>query len=158
MLTISVRFGLAALLCITPLAAASAKPKTMQATSGIEVVSRSVNATFCENSACEPVSLRIPTGDSFILYRWGDHREPVRIANIDAPLTQANCIGERSSAQRAVDWLAQYLNRATFTMARLHADQSGTIAFVSINNRDLGHMLSRDHVVWPWEPRHRSWC
>lgn len=150
--------GLAVLLCITPLAAARATPKTMHAASEIEVVSRSVHATFCENSACEPVSLRIRTGDSFIMDRWGDHREAVRIANIDAPLTQANCIGERSSAQRAVDRLAQYLDRATLTMARLHTDQSGTIAFVSVNNRDLGHMLARDRVVRPWEPRHRSWC
>ena len=130
----------------------------MQAPPDIEVVSRSVNATFCENSACEPVSLRIRSGDSFIMYRWGDHREPVRIANIDAPLTHASCIGERSSAQRAVDRLAQYLDRATFTMARLHTDQSGSIAFVSVNNRDLGHMLSRDRLVRPWEPRHHSWC
>ncbi|OEC93634.1 hypothetical protein A9Z06_09330 [Rhizobium sp. YK2] len=124
----------------------------------MEVVSRSVNATFCENKACEPVSVRIRTGDTFIMYRWGDHREPVRIANIDAPHTHANCIGERVNAQRAVDRLARYLNRATFTMARLHTDQAGTIAFVSINNRDLGDILSRDRVVRPWEPRHHSWC
>lgn len=151
------RLALAALLCITPLITAGVNARPRHAPR-IEVVSRSVNATFCENSACEPASLRIPTGDSFIMYRWGDHREPVRIANIDAPLINAKCIREQASAQLAIDRLAQYLNQATFTMARLHTDRSGTIAFVSINKRDLGHMLSRDGVVWPWEPRHRSRC
>ncbi|WP_349963419.1 nuclease [Rhizobium sp. ZPR3] len=158
MVAISARLGLVALLCITPDIAASAKPRPKQTTSHIDVVSRSVSATFCENSACEPVSLRIPTGDSFIMYRWGDHREPVRIANIDAPLINAKCIREQASAQLAIDRLAQYLYQATFTMARLYTDRSGTIAFVSANRWDLGHMLSRDRVVWPWEPRHRSWC
>ncbi|SCB40466.1 nuclease [Rhizobium hainanense] len=157
MLAIPAHLGLAVLLCITPFTA-DAKSRLRHATSHIEVVSRSVNATFCENSACEPVSLRVLAGDSFTMYRWGDHREPVRIANIDAPLANANCIGEQASAQSAIDRLAQYLNQATFTMARLHTDPSGTIAFVSVNRRDLGHLLSRDRVVWPWEPRHRSWC
>jgi hypothetical protein len=157
MLHIPARLALAALLCITPFITVGVNAQPRHAPR-IEVASRSVNATFCENSACEAATLRIPTGDSFIMYRWGDHREPVRIANIDAPLINAKCLGEQTRAQLAVDRLAQDLNQATFTMARLHSDRSGTIAFVSVNKRDLGHMLSRDRVVWPWEPRHRSWC
>ncbi|WP_234711764.1 thermonuclease family protein [Rhizobium rhizogenes] len=122
-------------------------------------VSFSVHATYCENSACEPVTLRISSGDSFVMHRWGDHREQVRIANIDAPDEHARCFGERTSAERAADRLSQLLNRSTFTMARIDTDQRGnSIAFVSISRRDLGHQLVRERLVWPWEPRHRSWC
>ncbi|ANP91533.1 MULTISPECIES: hypothetical protein [Rhizobium] len=124
----------------------------------IEINSYSVHATYCENSACEPVSLSIASGDGFIMYRWGDHREKVRLANIDAPSVSAKCVREQQSAQLAIERLARVLNGATFTMARLHADPSGTIAVVSVDRHDVGHILSREHVVWPWEPRHRSWC
>ncbi|MCJ9719995.1 thermonuclease family protein [Agrobacterium sp. SHOUNA12C] len=93
------------------------------------------------------------------MHRWGNHREQIRIANIDAPDGHARCFGERTSAQRATDRLSHLLNTSTFTMARISTDHRGSsIAFVSINRRDLGHQLVREWLVWPWEPRHRSWC
>jgi endonuclease YncB( thermonuclease family) len=122
-------------------------------------VSFSVPATYCENSACEPVTLRISIGDRFVIHRWGNHREQIRIANIDAPDGHARCFGEQASAQRATDRLSQLLNTSTFTLARISADHHGnSIAFVSISRRDLGHQLMRERLVWPWKPRHRSWC
>ncbi|OCJ22192.1 hypothetical protein A6U88_30305 [Agrobacterium sp. B131/95] len=119
----------------------------------------SVHATYCENSACEPVTLQIASGDSFVIYRWGNHREPVRIANIDAPDGRAQCVRERERALLAADRLGQLLNWSTFTMARVGTDRRGnSLSFVSVDRRDLGHELTRQRVVWPWEPRHRSWC
>jgi endonuclease YncB( thermonuclease family) len=122
-------------------------------------VSFSVHAIYCENSACEPVTLRVSSGDSFVMHRWGNHREQIRIANIDAPDGRARCIGERTRAQRATDRLSQLLNASTVTLARINNDHRGnSIAFVSIDRRDLGHQLVRERLVWPWEPRRRSWC
>ncbi|NTI52819.1 thermonuclease family protein [Agrobacterium rhizogenes] len=122
-------------------------------------VSFSVHATYCENSACEPVTLRISSGDSFVMHRWGDHREQVRIANIDAPDGRARCIRERERALLAAGRLGQFLNGSTFTIARVNTDRGGnSIAFVSVDRRDLGYMLIRERVAWLWEPKHRSWC
>ncbi|ACM31130.1 nuclease [Rhizobium rhizogenes] len=123
------------------------------------VIRTSVHATYCENSACEPVTLRIEGGDSFVIYRWGNHHEPVRIANIDAPYGRARCERERERALMAAGRLGQFLNGSTFTMARVGTDRRGnSIAFVSINRRDLGHHLVREQLVWPREPKHRFWC
>ncbi|CAN7718569.1 thermonuclease family protein [Rhizobium rhizogenes] len=123
------------------------------------IVQFSVHATYCENSACEPVTLQISGGDSFVIYRWGNHREPVRIANIDAPDGRARCMDEKERARLAADRLGQFLNGSTFTMARVGTERRGSsIAFVSVDRRDLGHELIRERVVWPSEPRHRSWC
>ncbi|NTG30114.1 nuclease [Agrobacterium rhizogenes] len=144
--------ALVAFLCMTVTAPVDARGRAAN-------VSFSVRATFCENSACEPVTLRISSGDSFVMHRWGNHREQVRIANIDAPDGNARCIGERTSAERATDRLGHLLNGSAFTIARINMDRRGnSIAFVSINRRDLGHQLVRERLVWPWEPRHRSWC
>ncbi|WEO70158.1 thermonuclease family protein [Rhizobium rhizogenes] len=122
-------------------------------------VSFSVHATYCENSACEPVTLWVSSGDSFVMHRWGNHREQISIANIDAPDGRARCIGERISAEQATDRLSQLLDGSSFTIARINTDHRGnSVAFVSINRRDLGHQLVRERLVWPWEPRHRSWC
>lgn len=128
------------------------------ARSQVAFASNSVPATYCENSACEPVTLGISSGDSFVVHRWGNHREEIRIANIDAPSPQARCMGERVSGERASVGLRQTLTGSTFTMARLSTDSRGSIALVSIDRRDLGHKLVLLHLVWPWEPRHRSWC
>ncbi|NTF97877.1 thermonuclease family protein [Rhizobium rhizogenes] len=123
------------------------------------IIQAGVHATYCENSACEPVALKIVSGDSFVIYRWGNHREPVRIANIDAPDGRARCMGEKERARLAADRLGQLLNGSTFTMARVGTDRRGnSLSFVSADRRDLGHELIRQRVVWPWEPRHRSWC
>jgi endonuclease YncB( thermonuclease family) len=122
-------------------------------------VSFSVHATYCENSACEPVTLQISNGDSFIVNRWGNHREAIRIANIDAPDGRTRCVGERESAERATVRLGQLLTGSTFTMARVGTDRRGnSIAFVSVDRRDLGHELVRERRALPWEPRYRSWC
>jgi endonuclease YncB( thermonuclease family) len=122
-------------------------------------VSFSIHAIYCESSACEPVTLQISSGDSFIVYRWGNHRERIRIANIDAPNGRARCVGKRTSAERAAVRLGQLLGGSTFTMARVGTDRrSNSIAFVSADRRDLGHQLVREQLVWPWEPKHRSWC
>ncbi|NTJ51561.1 thermonuclease family protein [Agrobacterium rhizogenes] len=123
------------------------------------VIRFSVHATYCENSACEPVTLQIASGDSFVIYRWGNHREPVRIANIDAPDGRAQCARERERALLAADRLGHLLNGSTFTMARVGTDRRGnSLSFVSVSRRDLGRELIRQRVAWPWEPKHRSWC
>lgn len=136
-----------------------AVPAPVDAQGRVANVSFSVHATYCENSACEPVTLRISSGDSFVMHRWGNHREQIRIANIDAPDGRARCLGERTNAQRATDRLGQLLNGSTFTIARINTDHRGnSIVFVSSNRGDLGHQLVRERLVWPWEQRHRSWC
>ena len=123
------------------------------------IIRFSVHATYCQNSACEPVTLEILGGDSFAINRWGNHREPVRIANIDAPNPGARCLGERESAERATVRLGQLLAGSTFTIARVSTDRHGnSMAFVSVDRRDLGHELVRERLAWPWEPKHRFWC
>ncbi|WFU07321.1 thermonuclease family protein (plasmid) [Rhizobium sp. CB3171] len=142
----------AALYSLVTAAPADAAPRSA-------FISFSVHATYCENSACEPVTLQIVGGDAFVINRWGNHREQVRIANIDAPDRRARCIREREKAEQATDRLGRLMNGSTFTMARVHTDGRGdSIAFVSVDSRDLGHTLVREGVVFPWEPRHRSWC
>ncbi|NEJ25449.1 nuclease [Rhizobium leguminosarum] len=141
----------------TLLSIAAASPT--DARSPTAIVSISVHATYCENSACEPVTLQISNGDSFVVNRWGNHRETIRIANIDAPNDRARCIGEKDSAERATVRLGQLLSGSTFTMARVGTDRhSNSMAFVSVDRHDLGHELVRERLTWPWEPKHRFWC
>nr|WP_200997133.1 nuclease [Rhizobium rhizogenes]QCL10181.1 putative nuclease [Rhizobium rhizogenes] len=119
------------------------------------IIRLSVHATYCQNSACEPVTLQIASGDSFVIYRWGNHRESVHIANIDAPDGRARCMRERERALLAADRLGQLLKGSIFTMARIGTDRHGnSLAFVSVDRQDLGYLLIRERVVRPWEPRH----
>lgn len=118
-----------------------------------------VHATYCENRACEPVTLQISSGERFVMYRWGNHREEVRIANIDAPDENARCPREKENAQRATDRLGQLLNGSIVTLARIDVDLRGnSLAFVSVDSRDLGHQLISEHLALPREPKHRSRC
>ncbi|QND44697.1 thermonuclease family protein (plasmid) [Rhizobium lusitanum] len=146
---------IAAIAALIPIAVAT--PADAGARSAI--IRFSVHATYCENSACEPVTLQIAGGDSFVIYRWGNHREPIRIANIDAPDGRARCMGEKERAMLAADRLGQLMNGSTFTMARVGTDRRGnSLSFVSVDRRDLGHELIRQRVAIPWEPKQRSWC
>lgn len=116
-------------------------------------------AIYCDNSACEPVTLQVQSGDRFVMSRWGDHHERIRIANIDAPDCRARCLSGRASAQQARARLAELLYGSRFTTARIDTDRRGnTVAMVTVNRRDVGHALIRERLVWPMEKRHHSWC
>ena len=116
-------------------------------------------ATFCDNAACEPVTVTIANGQTFVIHRWGNHREQVKIANIATPTGKAKCAAERDLGRRAMSRLSQLLDGATLTMARISQDGSSpTIAMVSVNGRDVGNTLIRERLAFPAEPRSRSWC
>ena len=89
------------------------------------VIRFSVHANYCQNSACEPVTLEILGGDSFGINRSGNHREPVRIANIDAQNSRARRMRGSGRTLLAADRLGKVLNDSTFMMARVGTDRRG---------------------------------
>ncbi|MFW8642762.1 nuclease [Rhizobium beringeri] len=141
----------------TLLSIAAASPT--DARSPTAIVSISVHATYCENSACEPVTLQISNGDSFVVNRWGNHRETIRIANIDAPNDRARCIGEKDSAERATGQAWPAPERFDLHDGpRRHGSSQQFDGIRSVDRHDLGHELVRERLTWPWEPKHRFWC
>lgn len=118
-----------------------------------------VSARYCENTACEPVTLRIWSGDTFIMHRLGPHEERIRIANIDAADVVARCPTEATVAQDAKLQLMSILSNSTFVLARVSGERDRTsTAFVTANGRDVGKsMMDRRHAR-PHEQPERRWC
>ena len=118
-----------------------------------------VTARYCEDTACEPVSLRILSGDTFVMDRLGQHHEVFTIANIQAPDVHARCNSEAQAAQSAKHQLTTLLKNRAFVLARVAGRQDArSIAFVTVAGRDVGKMMMDRHSALPFETPPRPWC
>ncbi len=118
-----------------------------------------VRARYCEDTACEPVTLRIWSGDTFSMDRLGQHHELVTIANIDAADVHAPCAAEVVAAQSAKRQLVALFEGRTFVLARVAGRKDArSIAFVTAGGRDLGKMMMDSHQARPYETPPRPWC
>lgn len=118
-----------------------------------------VSARYCEDTACEPVTLRIWSGDTFIMDRLGPHYERIRIANIDAAKVIARCATEATIAQDAKLQLMAILSTSTFVLARVADGKDGaSTAFVTANGRDVGKSMMDRHLASSHEHSRRTWC
>lgn len=117
-----------------------------------------VSARYCEDSACERVTLRIWSGDTFIMDRLGPHQERIRIANIDAADVIASCATEATVAQDAKLQLMAILANSSIVLARVSVSERVSMAFVTANGRDVGKSMMDRRYARPFEQPARSWC
>ena len=118
-----------------------------------------VSARYCEDTACEPVTLRIWSGDTFIMDRLGQHHEIITIANIEAPDVHAKCYAEAHAAQLAKRHLTTLLENRTFALARVAGRKDArSMAFVTVAGRDVGKMMMDRGSALPFEKPPRPWC
>lgn len=118
-----------------------------------------VSARYCEDTACEPVTLRIWSGDTFVMDRLGQHHESIRIANIEAANVLAGCPTESTIAQGAKLQLMSVLQNSTFVLARVSGQKDRqSAAFVTANGRDVGKTMMDRHHARPFETPRRPWC
>ncbi|SOC81769.1 hypothetical protein SAMN05421890_0149 [Ensifer adhaerens] len=118
-----------------------------------------VSARYCEDTACEPVTLRIWSGDTFIMDRLGQHHEVITIANIQAPVAHAKCNAEAHAAQSAKHQLTTLLENRTFVLARVAGRKDArSMAFVTVAGRDVGKMMMDRQRALPFETPPRPWC
>jgi endonuclease YncB( thermonuclease family) len=118
-----------------------------------------VSARYCEDTACEPVTLRILSGDTFVMDRLGQHHEVVTIANIQAPSVHARCNAEADAAQSAKRQLTTLLENRTFVLARVAGRKDArSMAFVTVAGRDVGKMMMDRQSALPFEAPPRPWC
>lgn len=123
------------------------------------VVETVVPARYCHNTACEPVTLRIWSGDSFVMDRLGRHHESITIANIEAASAASSCPAEAISADDAKRQLSSLLRNQTFFLARVAGEKdSRSAAFVTVNRRDIGKRMIDLRQARPWEGNRRPWC
>lgn len=118
-----------------------------------------VSARYCEDTACEPVTLRIWSGDTFVMDRLGQHHQVVTIANIKAPDVHARCNLEAHAAQSAKRQLTTLLENRTFVLARVVGRKDArSMAFVTVAGRDVGKMMMDRQSALPFETPPRHWC
>ncbi len=118
-----------------------------------------VSARYCENTACESVTLGIWRGDSFVMHRLGPHEERIRIANIDAADVVARCPAESAIAQEAKLQLMSILNGSTFVLARVSGEKDhASTAFVTANGKDVGKRMMNNHHARALEQPPQPWC
>lgn len=118
-----------------------------------------VTARYCEDKTCEPVTLRIWSGDTFVMDRLGPHEERIRIANIDAPDVVPRCPTEAALAQEAKNQLRSILSGSTFALARVSGEKDrASFAFVNVNGRDVGKKMMDQRHARPLERPARPWC
>ncbi len=86
-----------------------------------------------------------------------------RLVNIDTPETgsRARCAAERELGDRATRTARTLITnaRAFETRPTGRIDRYGrTIAYVSVDGRDLGETLIADGLARPWRGRREPWC
>lgn len=86
-----------------------------------------------------------------------------RLVNIDTPETgsRARCTAERDMGDRAKDAVRTLLSHARRIELRPtgRVDRYGrTIAFVLIDDRDMGETLMAEGLARPWRGRREPWC
>lgn len=86
-----------------------------------------------------------------------------RLANIDAPETHDNA---RCASEHLIGMLAKQeaislvrSARSVTVRATWRWDRFGRrVAFVLVDGEDLGHLLMRRGLAWPWRGRKARWC
>ena len=118
-----------------------------------------VSARYCEDMACEPVTLRIWSGDTFIMDRLGRHHEIITIANIEAPSVHAKCKVEADAAQSAKRRLMVLLEGRTYVLARVVGRKDArSLAFVTVAGRDVGKAMMDHKSARSFETSPGPWC
>ncbi|UXS05564.1 nuclease [Agrobacterium tumefaciens] len=118
-----------------------------------------VSATYCEHMACEPVTLKIWSGDTFHMHRLGPHNERIKIANIDAANPVTRCKVEAGVGHDAKLQLMSILSNSTFHLARVSGEKDrSSSAFVTANGRDVGKSMMDRHYARPFEDPALPWC
>lgn len=86
-----------------------------------------------------------------------------RLVNIDTPETgsRASCPAEREQGEAATEAVRELIANAQSFEARHtgRTDYYGrTIAYVSVDGRDIGETLMEEHLARPWRGRGYTWC
>lgn len=86
-----------------------------------------------------------------------------RLVNIDTAETgsRASCPAERTQGEAATQAVRDLIANAQSFEARStgRTDYYGhTIAYVSVDGRDLGETLMEEHLARPWRGRRYPWC
>ncbi|EFO28787.1 nuclease [Roseibium sp. TrichSKD4] len=109
-------------------------------------------------SVCEPETLRIWDGDSFLIGRHSG-AEKIRIENIDTPEIDGHCRYERQLALEAKHRVAELVKHQKIQIVRSGRDKYGrTLARVLANGKDIGRQLVADGLARPWSGKRRPWC
>lgn len=118
-----------------------------------------VSARYCEETVCEPVTLWIWSGDTFVMDRLGRHREHIRIANIETANVAAVCPAEAAAAQEAKLRLMSLLQNKALALARVSGEKDNqSAAFVTVSGHDIGKTMMDLHDARPYETPRRPWC
>jgi len=134
-------------------------PASSKATKAPLNMPASIRARYCEDTACELVTLRIWSGDTFTMDRLGQHHELITIADIEAADVHAQCAAEADAAQSAKRQLVALLEGRTFVLARMAGRKDArSTAFVTAGGRDVGKMMMDNHQARPYETPPRPWC
>ncbi len=85
--------------------------------------------------------------------------EKIRIADIDTPELNGQCVYERTLALRARNRLVELLNAGPFTISRTGTDRYGrTIAILHHSGRSVGNQLVAEGLARTWSGRREPWC
>jgi endonuclease YncB( thermonuclease family) len=101
---------------------------------------------------------RAVDGDTLVQVSTG---ETIRVANIDTAETgeRARCGAERRHGELAERRVRELVERDVEVQRLGRTDRYGrTLAYVSVDRRDLGEMLISEHLARPWRGRREAWC
>lgn len=85
--------------------------------------------------------------------------EKIRIADIDTPELNGECVSERMLALRARDRLVQILNASPFAVKPSGTDRYGrTLAILHQAGRSIGDQLVAEGLARTWSGRREPWC
>lgn len=116
-----------------------------------------ISVLLCTLS-CEPGEIRVWDGDSIRLGLTSE-AEAVRIFNIDAPEIEGQCAYETNLAQHSKNRLASLLAGQRVEINRQGKDRYGrSLAAVTVNGVDAGHILVSEGMARSWSGRRESWC
>lgn len=86
-------------------------------------------------------------------------RERIRIADIDTPELDGQCVDERQRAVRARDRLVQLLRSGDVVIRRTGKDRYGrTLAIITRDGRSVGDVLVSEGLARTWSGRRERWC
>ncbi|MCK7615934.1 thermonuclease family protein [Roseibium sediminicola] len=109
-------------------------------------------------SVCQPETLRIWDGDSFLIGLQSGS-EKVRVENIDTPEIDGKCSAERRMAVSAKKRFAAIVANQKVQVLRSGQDKYGrTLAHVLVNGSDVGQQLVAEGLARPWAGRREPWC
>ncbi|MDX2236889.1 MAG: thermonuclease family protein [Hyphomonadaceae bacterium] len=104
------------------------------------------------------VRVRAIDGDTVAVIGGG---ERIRLPNIDAPETgdRARCAAERQTGAEATAFVRAAVAGKPVSLRRIGLDRYGrTLAYVSVDGRDLGDAVIAAGLARRWSGRRTSWC